>query len=104
MKNDDKTIKEYHKLAGNLSIFYSKLNFCPLIEYAIFTFITIPFWPTALLTTVIDLNKKIITWLTCSLESGGRFVLLKGLIVSFKCFITAIWTLNPSIKLCVLLT
>ncbi len=42
-----------HMLAGNLSIFYSKLSFCPFIEYPIFTFITIPFCPTALFTTFI---------------------------------------------------
>lgn len=54
MKNDDKTFNKNHTLAGNLSTFYSKLNFCPFIEYEILTFITIPFCPTALLTTFID--------------------------------------------------
>lgn len=43
-------------LAGNLSIFYSKLNFCPFIPYEILYFITIPFCPTALFTTVIVFN------------------------------------------------
>lgn len=54
MKNGDKTFNKNHTLAGNLSTFYSKLNFCPFSEYEILTFITIPFCPTALLTTFID--------------------------------------------------
>lgn len=56
MENNDKTINKNHMFAGNLSIFSSKLSFCPFIEYEIFTFITMPFCPTALLTTFIDLK------------------------------------------------